>query len=457
MFLRRRRALAAAGTALGALLLAVVTPVRAFAVSPTVLYASPSGSGSTCSLSAPCSLAGAKSKVESLASSMSADIDVTLRGGTYALSSTFTLGPADSGQNGHQVVWQAYPGEKPVFSGAQKITGWSLYDSAKNVYRASVPTGTQSRQLFVNDVRAQRARGPLNPGGFSLSGSSFVTGDSSYTSFTNQSSVEIVDNNEWKQMRCPLASITSTGSGGSSLNVNSTCFSNNNTSVPNPGFPFNGNGVLKLTGISWIENAYQLLDAAGEFYLDSSAGFVYYIPRSGQDMSTADVELPTTGELMDLSGTPGHLAPVNDTDPGATYTGSWSRSTGRPYGDFGDDLHVTTVNGDSVSYTFAGTGLDVLSEISSDEGGIDVYVDGTKTQSVSASGSTRLAQQAIVSVTGLSKGTHTVKLVKTSGTYMVIDGFTVIPDTAPQDKATEATEFYTSLFERGVETLAPLL
>jgi hypothetical protein len=426
---RRRSAAAAAVTVFGALLLAAVTPVHAVAVTPTVLYVSPSGSGSACSISAPCSLDVAKSEVESLAPSMSADLDVTLRGGTYQLSSTFSLGTTDSGRNGHKVVWQAYPGEKPVLSGAQKVTGWSLYDSSKNIYRASVPTGTHSRQLFVNGVRAQRARGALNPAGFSLSGSSFVTSDSSYTSFTNQSSVEIVDDNEWKQMRCPLASITSTSSGGSSLNVDSSCFSSNNTSVPNPGFPFNGNGVLKLGGISWIENAYQLLSTAGQFYLDSSAGQLYYIPRSGENLGTADVELPTTQELVDVSGTPGHLAPVNDTDANAAYTGSWSRSTGRPYGDFGDDVHVTTTNGDSVSYTFTGTGLDVLSEVYSDEGAVDVYVDGAKTQSVSATVSTRLAQQAIVSVTGLSKGTHTVKLVKTSGTYLLIDGFTVVPDT----------------------------
>lgn len=34
--------------------------------------------------------------------------------------------------------------------------GFSLYDGAKNIYRASVPVGTQSRQLFVDGVRAQR-------------------------------------------------------------------------------------------------------------------------------------------------------------------------------------------------------------------------------------------------------------------------------------------------------------
>jgi len=418
----------ALGTLAGLICAALSTAGPAYAVTPTVLYASPSGSGSTCSLSAPCSLDGAKSKVAGLAPGMAADIDVYLRGGTYRLSQAFALGASDSGRNGFKVVYAAYPGEKPVLNGATKVTGFSLFDSSKGIYRAAVPAGTQSRQLFVDGVRAQRARGPLNPPGFTLSGSSFTTSDSSYASFTNASSVEIVDNNSWKQMRCPLASITVPSGGGSSLNVDPTCFANNNTSVPNRGFPFNGAGLPKLNAITYVENAYQLLDAPGEFYLDSSAGFLYYKPRSGEDLGTADVELPTTETLLNVSGTPGHLTPVNDTDPAITYTGSWSSSSGRGLGDLYNDVHSTSANGDSVSYTFTGTGIDVLSETNSDEGGIDVYVDGAKVQSVSASASSRLAQQVVASVSGLAKGQHTIKLVKTGGTSMLLDGFTVVPD-----------------------------
>ena len=423
-----RRAAALAATTAGALLFTGVAPTPAAAATPTVLYASPGGSGSTCSISAPCSVTGVQTKVQGLVSGMSADIDVYLRGGAYRLASALSLGPADSGQNGHKVVYAAYPGEKPVLNGARQITGFSVYDSTKNIYRAPVSAGTQSRQLFVNGVRAQRARGPLNPSGFTLTGSAFTTADTSYASFTNASSVEVVDDNAWKQMRCPLASITVPAGGGSSLNLNPACFANNNTAVPNRGFPFNGAGLPKLDAITYVENAYQLLDTPGEFYLDSAAGFVYYMPRSGENLSTADVELPTQQTLLNVSGTPGHLTPVNDTDPGITYTGSsWGYFSARSLGDLYDDVHGTTANGDSVSYTFTGTGIDVLAETNSDQGGIDVYLDGTKVQSVSATGTSRLAQQVVASVSGLTQAQHTIKLVKTSGTWITIDGFTVVP------------------------------
>src|SRR5690349_17840612 len=163
----------------------LAAPVPAAAAPAADLYAAPAGSGTACTQAAPCSLTGVRDKVRGLVDAMSTDIDVRLRGGTYRLAEPFTLGPADSGANGHRVVYSAYPAERPVLSGARQVSGFSVHDGARNIYRAAVPPGTAGRQLFVNGQRAQRARGPLNPGGFTLKDSSFLTGDASYRSFTN--------------------------------------------------------------------------------------------------------------------------------------------------------------------------------------------------------------------------------------------------------------------------------
>jgi len=357
---------------------------------------------------------------------MTGDIAVSLAGGTYRLSSTFQLGPQDSGQNGHTVIWQAASGQTPVISGATQVTGWSQYDTGRNIWRASVPAGTASRQLWVNGVEATRARGAMNPGGFSLSGTSFTTNDSSYQSWANVTQTEVVTDNQWKEMRCPLSSITRTGSGGSSLNVNPTCFTANSTNV---GFPFNGNSLPTMNAVTWIENNMALLSQAGQWYLDSGAGYLYYIPLSGQNMSSVDVELPVVQSLVALSGTPGHLSPINDTASGITYTGSvWSYNSGRPFGDYNNDVHATTNNGDSVSYPFTGSGIEALTELNSDEGSINVYVDGSLNQTVNAATSgDRTAEQALVTVTGLTVGSHTIQLVKQGGSRMLLDGFVVIP------------------------------
>ncbi|HEY4020369.1 MAG TPA: hypothetical protein VGM75_16885 [Pseudonocardiaceae bacterium] len=430
------RARIRAALTVGALIAATVlagggtaTAVPAPAIPADTLFVAPNGAGLSCSVVAPCALTTAQGEVRALAKWLPGDIDVDLWGGVYHLSHALVLGPQDSGQRGHTVVYRAVPGQKPVLSGSQRVTGWTLTDPGHDIYRATVPKGSASSQLFVDGARAQRARGPLNPGGFSLVGSSFVTSDPSYAAFTNTGQIQVVDNNDWKQMRCPLRSITTTSTGGSSLNIDPTCFANNVTHVVNVGFPFNGSGLPALNAISWLENAYQLLSQPGQFYLDSVAGYLYYIPLAGQSMTTADVELPTVQNLLDVAGTPGHLAPVLYNAAGASYTGSWSASTGRPYGDYGDAVNYTATNGDSACFTFTGSGVQVLTETNSDEGNIDVYVDGTKTETVSAYSATRAAQQPVVDISGLSNGKHTVRLVKASGQYLLVNAFTVTPST----------------------------
>ncbi|HEV3172205.1 MAG TPA: NEW3 domain-containing protein [Actinocrinis sp.] len=364
---------------------------------------------------------------------MTSDIDVDLYGGVYRLAGTFQLGPRDSGTNGFHVVYQPVRDETPVLSGAVSISGFSEVNAGLGIWRAPVPAAAAAaggQQLFVDGTRATLARSADSPAGLQETATGFRTTDPSYASFTNQSRIQVVQDNDWKHMSCPVQSITADPAGGSDINVLPSCWAANNTHVPNLGFPFNGSGLPALSGISYVESAYQLLTRPGQFYLDQAAGCLYYIPLPGQDMYSADVELPTLQTLVGLNGTPGHLSPANQNDPGAAYAGtSWNTSTGRGLGDLGDDVAYATANGGSVSYTFTGTGLEVLGETNSDEGAFDAYVDGTQDTSHSwtEAGAVRLAQQVVYSVQGLSAGTHTVKLVKTGGTYLVIDGFEETP------------------------------
>ena len=398
----------------------------------TALYAAPTGSGTSCTLANPCTLDQAVTTVRGMTATMTAGIVVTLRGGTYARTATLAFGPTDSGQNGYTVTYQAYPGEVPILSGALPVTGFSLFDAANNVWQAPIPpfaTGVVGRQLFVNGARAVRARSAGSPDGVVATATGFTTSDGVYATFANPSAVEVVQDNDWKQMRCPLQSITAAPDGGASLNVLPSCWAGNNESVPNVGFPLNGSGLPQMQGISWVENAYELLSQPGEFYVDTVGGYVDYIPRAGEDLTTADVELPIVETLVSLSGTPGHLAPQNDSDPAITFTGSWSYYTARGFGDFDDDVHATMTASDSATFSFNGTGIQILGETNSDEGAFQIYLDGTlDTASYTQAGTTRVAQEVIYSVLGLSSGAHTVKLTNAgAGTYTVIDGFVVVP------------------------------
>jgi hypothetical protein len=421
------------GLALGGLTTVGAAP--ADAATPVTVYASPSGGGSACTSSAPCSLAGAQARVEAIDQNMSANINVELYGGVYRLSSPLQLGPADSGSNGYYVLWQAVAGQVPVFSGAVQVTGFTAYNSALNIWRAPVPAAAAAggQQLFVNGQRAQLAQSSGPPPGLTVTSTGFATTDSSYAAFANQSRIQVVDNSDWKHESCPVSSITAAPGGGSDINILPSCWSANHTTVPNLGFPFNGNGLPAMSGISYLENAYPLLTRPGQFYLDPTADYLYYIPAAGQAMATADVELPLVQSLLYLQGTPGHLAPVNQNAPGSSYSGGgWFLSANRNYGDLGNQLEATGTNGDSVSYTFTGTGLEVLGETYTDEGSFNAYVDGvqdtTRTWTENTSGSTRLAQQVIYSVQGLTQGTHTVKIAKTGGSWLTVNGFVATPN-----------------------------
>jgi hypothetical protein len=65
-----------------------------------------------------------------------------------------------------------------------------------------------------------------------------------------------------------------------------------------------------LSAPAYVENAYELLDQPGEFYLDGSAHTLYYIPRRGENMGTADVEAPVLQALARGAGSPS--APIHD-------------------------------------------------------------------------------------------------------------------------------------------------
>jgi len=117
---------------------------------------------------------------------------------------------------------------------------------------------------------------------------------------------------------------------------------------------------------------------------------------------------------------------INDTASGIAYTGSWAADTGRNVTDQNQDVHYTMTDGDYFQYTFTGTGIQYLTEMGSDMGTVDVYIDSSFVGTVNCyfSGN-KLTQQPVFSKLGLSAGSHTLKVVKTGGTYAVLDGIRV--------------------------------
>lgn len=257
------------------------------------LYASPNGAGSECTAQVPCSLEGARDKARTLNRNMTEDLVVCLGGGTYWLTQPFSLTQnatlSDSGSNGFNVVYQALEGASPVLSGGRRIQGFALHDAANDVFRAPAPN-LRSRQLFVNGVRATRARSSGNYG-MSFHAQGFTANTAELASFKQPKRIELAGELDWRHYRCPVEAIE-----GTNVRLQEPCWSLSQD--VDSGWWWN------FKEVTWVENALELLDEEGEFYLDEEAGAVYYKPRAGEDLTTAEVVAPVLEALVIGQGSP---------------------------------------------------------------------------------------------------------------------------------------------------------
>jgi hypothetical protein len=271
----------------------VAASALAHAASTTTLYVSPAGSGTACSAAAPCSLTQARSSVEAIDGSMSGNIVVQLAAGTYRLSAPLTFGAADSGSNGYTVTWQGASGATPVLSGGQQVTGWSLHDSAGNIYAASVPAGSDSRQLYIDGALAPRAAISINRSDVAMTSSGMTIQNSALNylaSLPEQNRIELESQNSFTDHFAPVQSIS-----GTTITMQQPSWDNNNWGYDTLASPFAG-------GQLYLENSYSFLKNAGQWYLDAQAGQLYYKAPSGWNPSAHDVELPKLTSLVQISG-----------------------------------------------------------------------------------------------------------------------------------------------------------
>jgi hypothetical protein len=265
------------------------------------LYASPTGSGDGLTPATAASLTAARALARAAAGSD--DVTVYLRGGTYQLAAPLTLDSGDSGANGFTHYWRAYPGETPSLSGGVPVTGWALFDGAKNIYSASVPAGAQSRQLYMNGQRATRARRTSTGFGTTNGGQTYVSTDATLPIFARPQDLEFVFTGlprAWIEPRLSAASATRVGS-TTTVTMDASYaeyVAHNPWGVGWPSAP------------TWVENALEFLDATttGCWYLNASIDTIYYVPRPGEDMATVEAWLPQLEALVSSSA----ASPLSD-------------------------------------------------------------------------------------------------------------------------------------------------
>ncbi|MEU3184043.1 carbohydrate-binding protein [Streptomyces sp. NPDC006923] len=204
----------------------------------------------------------------------------------------------------------------------------------------------------------------------------------------------------------------------------------NSTRIVNPW----GTQQVRVRRVS--DNATVLTTSAAEFSLSTAANTVYVVERTAKPLTsysstrltgTANRDaksLAGTNSTLGLGSTPNPM--VNNTS--VTYDSNWHLTTGRGYGDYNDDTHHSTTVGATAQYTFTGTGVQYLSERNGDMGTVDVYLDNVlqATVNLRITGA-RQAQQVVWEKSGLSRGSHTIRIVNRSTSVGMIDAFRIAP------------------------------
>jgi len=284
---------------------------------------------------------------EALAGGVRGKILVNVHGGTYRLTAPLEFTPADSARNA-RVTYRAMPGETPVVTGAIPVVGWEQVSG--RLYKAdlSAQAPTPTRQLHVNGQRAVRARTPDYPASFrplieqvdgewQAPGIEFIPnpvlnpGLPDPATWARAERIEALLITQWKMSICRIDAIAPAIDLGGGvvlpgfITLQSPGWENANVfRDPDSGAP----SIWSFWQVTRFENALEFLDAAGEWYYDEDAFALYYMPRWGEDLAAATVEMPQLERLITIQGAPGdpvrNLVFQGFTFRGATWNGPGS-------------------------------------------------------------------------------------------------------------------------------------
>mgnify|MGYP002306573844 FL=1 len=248
------------------------------------------------------------------------DICLRLQEGVYLLNQPITIRPED---NGTRIVADG----KVTISGGVSISGWKKEGKC---YVADVPDFNgrplEFRQLWVNGKKAVRARDVddfeqmFRIRSVDKANETIYVPAKAVKKIINAKYPEMVLHEMWCIANLRIKNIKIQGDSAAVTFHQPESHVHFMHPWPSPMVTTDGhNSAFYLT------NAKELLDSEGEWYLDARASKLYYIPRKGEDMGSAEVIAPAVETLVQVAGTPDE--PVKDvTFEGITFSyTTWMR------------------------------------------------------------------------------------------------------------------------------------
>ena len=233
------------------------------------------------------------------------DIVVFIRDGFYTLDEPLVFTPEDGGERvetnlpsgafewhhlrDNYVTYAAYPGEKPVISGAFPVTNWK---KSGNKWVAPFDHGDVSA-LIADGKKQTLARIP-NEGYFTLTKTPASTSEMPYNKGDIKPWKDMQDNRIVILLRWRTA-----------YNSIETIDEKNQIAylkTPEDG-PKGFNGLLVVPPRYYIENVKELLDVPGEYYFDKKRQEISYIPSDGiSDPNEINISVPQLTQLLQIKG-----------------------------------------------------------------------------------------------------------------------------------------------------------
>ncbi len=257
----------------------------------------------------------AKVAVREALSQTDSDITVYLRGGMYQLRQTVVFEPADGGKDAQRVIYRNYEGEEPLISSGVKVEGWKklevkpdgLPDAAfGNVYVADMPKGIEKFYCLYDGLyRLPRARG----NGFTpTQGANDPNRSTTQLHYPQDAGLKNWDNITdveisirpwclWSMNILPLAKVDE------NKKIAYTAIAG---SYPLTRERYERFGLESV----WVENVLEVLDAPGEWVVNTKTRKIYLWPLG--DMADCSLYVPSLHELAAVMGDEENKTPVRN-------------------------------------------------------------------------------------------------------------------------------------------------
>lgn len=216
-------------------------------------------------------------------------ITVYLRDGKYYLTEPVVFTAEDSGSADAPIAYKAYENETPQVLGGVNLSDLKWEPYTETIYKAKVPEGMVFETLFINGEQQILARYPnYTEDALAFNG---IAADC-----LSKERVATWKDPKYGYFHAMHKALW----GGVHYQITGK---KSETEVDLVGGTQNNRGSSQHAEYRFVENIFEELDGAGEWYLNRNTSELFFYPKAGVDLNQASVEVAALEQLFVFKGT----------------------------------------------------------------------------------------------------------------------------------------------------------